>query len=161
MVAINYNTGLSLNDEILIQYFDKPNALTPKDLQGCRNSATAIFDLSAVYDEITEDPQNSGSCFNLNFYSSATNFANGIAIENPAAFEGCNQQEIIATITGKKSGCVSNVVEFNLNIASIPIVAFPEISDVCLGEGGSLLDLKQLGEDLGSTFTYIIRCSKY
>ncbi|WP_034886452.1 T9SS type B sorting domain-containing protein [Gillisia sp. JM1] len=154
VIAINDNTGLGFDDEILVEYFEKPVAIEPNDFLGCSNEPTAIFDLSQVYDEITQDSQNGNSLFNLNFYSNQTNFTNSIAIENPDSFEAVNQQEIIATITNQKSGCVSNPVSFKLQISPIPFIEFAEETVFCLDANGGLQNTEILGEDLGNEYTY-------
>ncbi len=154
VIAINDNTGLRFDDEILVEYFAKPIATKPKDLLGCSNDPTAIFDLSQVYAEITQDPQNLNLLFNLNFYSSETNFANKIVIEDPNSFEGVDQQEILATITNQDAGCVSNPVSFNLKIASIPIIQIDQETVICVDLAGNLISAPSIGEDLGPDFIY-------
>ncbi|CAM4349367.1 T9SS type B sorting domain-containing protein [Gillisia hiemivivida] len=154
VIAINDNTGLGFDDEILIEYFEKPTAIEPNDLLGCSNEPSAIFDLSQVYAEITQDPQNGNSLFDLNFYSSQTNFTNSIAIENPDSFEAVNQQEIIAIITNQKSGCVSDPVSFNLRIASIPVVEIEAETVFCVDAEGNLVNSQTIGKDLGPDFIY-------
>ncbi len=154
VIAINDTTGLGLDDEILIEYFENPIAITPNDLLGCSNESTAIFDLSQVYDEITQDHQNMNLSFNLNFYTSQSNFDNDIKIENPTAFEATDEQKIIATITNGSSGCVSNAVEFSLKIASIPIIELEAETVFCVDADGNLLNAQSIGEDLGSDFIY-------
>ena len=153
--AINDNTNLSLEDEILVEYFQKPKAIKPKDLLGCSNEPSAIFDLTQVYAEITQDPQNLNSLFDLNFYSSQNNFANKIAIENPDTFEATSNQEILATIVNQNSGCVSNAVSFNLKIASIPFIELNAETVFCVDEEGNLLNSESIGTDLGLDFIYI------
>ncbi|HSM62460.1 MAG TPA: T9SS type B sorting domain-containing protein, partial [Gillisia sp.] len=152
--AINDNTGLGFNDEVLIEYFENPIAIVPQDLIGCSNGASAMFDLFEVYDEITQDPQNSGLSFDLNFYSSQANFDNDIVIENPTAFEAVNNQKIIATITYANSGCVSNSVEFNLKIEAIPEIDLEEELFFCLDINGDLQSTQSIGQDLGPGFIY-------
>lgn len=152
--AINDITNLSFEDEVLIEYFQKPKAIKPNDLLGCSNENTALFDLSQVYDEITQDPQNSSSLFNLSFYSNDTNFANKIKIENPSSFEAVDQQEVLATITNQKSGCVSNAVSFNLKIASVPVIEIEEQTIFCVDDDGNLLNPESIGQDLGSEYIY-------
>jgi len=154
VIAINDNTGLGFNDEILVEYFENPIATTPKDLLGCSNESTALFDLSQIYFDITQDPQNVNSSFNLNFYSDQTNFANEIPIENPTSFEGTNQQKIIATITNERSGCLSNAVEFKLKIGSIPVIDLESETIFCIDSDGSLINPQNIGEDLGSDYIY-------
>jgi len=154
VIAINDNTGLRFDDEILVEYFDKPIAIKPDDLLGCSNEPTAIFDLSQVYSEITQDAQNLDLIFSLTFYSSETNFANKIAIEDPNSFEGVNQQEILATITNQESGCISNPVSFNLNIAPIPIIQLEQEIFLCVDLEGNLISAPSIGEDLGPEFIY-------
>lgn len=154
VIAINDNTGLRFDDEILVEYFEKPIAIEPNDLLGCSIEPTAIFDLSQVYTEITQDPQNANFLFNLNFYSNETNFANRIAIENPNSFEGVDQQEILATITNQESGCVSDPVAFILKIASIPIIELETETIFCIDSEGNLLNPQSIGKDLGPDFIY-------
>ncbi len=154
VIAINDNTGLGFDDEVLVEYFENPIATEPNDLLGCSNEATALFDLSQVYGEITEDSQNSNSSFVLNFYSDETNFANDIAIENPTSFEGEDEQKIIATITNERSGCVSNAVAFKLKIASIPEIELEAETIFCIDADGNLLNAETIGKDLGSEYIY-------
>lgn len=154
VIAINDNTGLRLDDEVLIEYFENPIAVVPQDLIGCSNDATAIFDLFEVYDEITQDPQNLDLSFDLNFYSSQDNFDNNIIIENPSTFEAVDNQKIIATITYTTSGCVSNSVEFNLKIEAIPIIDLEEEMFFCLDLNGNLQSTQSIGQDLGPDFIY-------
>jgi len=154
VLAINDNTGLRLDDEILVEYFQKPKAVEPMDLVGCSNNTTTIFDLTQVYDEITQDPENLNALFDLNFYSSQNNFANKIAIENPDTFEATSNQEILATIVNKNSGCVSNPVSFNLKIASIPFIELNPETAFCVDEEGNLLNSESIGTDLGPDFIY-------
>lgn len=154
VIAINDDTGLEFNDEILVEYFDIPIAVAPQDLIGCSNDSTATFDLLEVYDEITQDPQNMGSTFDLNFYSSQSNFDNDIVIENPTSFEAVNNQKIIATITYVNSGCVSNSVEFNLKIEAIPEIDLEEELFFCLDINEDLQSTQSIGKDLGPGFIY-------
>lgn len=152
--AINDNTNLGFEDEILIEYFQKPKAIKPNDLLGCSNEPAAVFDLSKVYDEITQDPENGNSLFNLSFYSNETDFANKMPIENPNSFEAVDGQEILATITNQNSGCISNAVSFNLKIASIPVIELEAETVFCLDVEGDLVNPQTLGKDLGSDFIY-------
>jgi len=154
VIAINSSTGLRFNDEILIEYFESPVATTPKDLVGCSNDATAIFDLSKVYNEIIQNSQDPNSSFILNFYSDKINFENDIKIESPEFFEGTDNQKIVATITNERSNCISDPVEFKLRISSIPIIELAEETIFCLDANGGLQNPQSLGKDLGSEYVY-------
>jgi len=155
VIAINDATGLEFNDEVLVQYFENPIAVAPNDLLGCSNDPTAIFDLSQVYDEITQHPQNGNFPFLLKFYRDQSDFENGVVIENATAFEASDAKIIYATITYEGSGCVSNLVSFNLKIVPIPIVGFPEETVLCLNANGDLISPPAIGEDLGTEYTYL------
>ncbi len=154
VVAVNETTGLELDDEILIEYFDVPVATKPNDLLGCSNERTAIFALSEVTDELTQSSIPDNSIFSANFYTSQQNLDSGTLIENPSTFEGVNGQTIIATITDDRTGCVSNQVDFKLNISPVPIVDLPEITAFCVDLNGELLNPESVGADLGSEYIY-------
>jgi len=145
---------LELDDEILIEYFDVPVATKPNDLLGCSNERTAIFALSEVTDELTQSSIPDNSIFSANFYTSQQNLDSGTLIENPSTFEGVNGQTIIATITDDRTGCVSNQVDFKLNISPVPIVDLPEITAFCVDLNGELLNPESVGADLGSEYIY-------
>lgn len=154
VIAVNETTGLKLDDEILIEYFDVPIAATPKDLLGCSNESTAVFDLTEVKDELTQTISPASSNFTANFYISQQNLDSNLKIENPSAFEATNAQKILATITDERTGCVSNQVEFKLNISGIPEINLPEITAFCVDLNGDLLNPESIGTDLGPEFTY-------
>lgn len=154
VIAYNDATGLEFNDEILIEYFDNPVAVTPEDLRGCSNDSTAIFDLSQVYDEITQDPQNTNFSFLVNFYLNEANFENNKPIVNSTSFEGRAGERIFAAITIEKSGCVSNLVDFNLKISPTPIVDLEAELEFCLDSNGNLSNPRSIGQDLGPGYTY-------
>ncbi|MFO8147842.1 MAG: T9SS type B sorting domain-containing protein [Bacteroidota bacterium] len=154
VITINENTGTELEDEVLIEFFDLPVASTPNDLQICDGENAAFFNLNSVRDELLEIYLNTGENFLLNFYASQANFESGSPISAPNAFEGEDEQKIIATITSSRSGCTSLPVEFRLQIdAPIPI-SIEEITAVCIDLNGNLAGSITIGEDLGSNYSY-------
>ncbi|MCJ7756591.1 MAG: hypothetical protein MUP24_00485, partial [Gillisia sp.] len=89
--------GTGITDEVLIEFFDLPEAIKPFDLAECSNETSAIFDLTIVKNELTQNYANSLNTLKIDYYESSVNFENGISIENSTAFEGRSQQEILAT----------------------------------------------------------------
>ncbi len=154
VIAVNETTGLELDDEILIQYFDVPVATKPNDLLGCSNENTAIFDLSEVNNELMQTTSSTSTNFTSNFYTSQQNLDSAMPIGNPLVFEGTNGQKVIATITDNRTGCVSNQVDFKLNISPVPIINISEITAFCVDLNGELLDPESIGTDLGPDYTY-------
>ena len=146
--------GTGITDEILIEFFDLPAAVKPLDLAGCSNETFAIFDLTIVENELIQNHINSGELFSIDYYESLINFENGLSIEDPVAFEGRHQQEILATITNQSSGCVSLPVEFKLIIQPKPVIDLEENTVLCIDFDRNLVAPYSLGQDLGPDYTY-------
>jgi len=147
-------TGTGLTDEVLIEFFDLPEAVKPFNLAGCGNGTSAIFDLTIVENELTQNYASSLDTFKIDYYESPVNFENGIFIDNPIAFEGMDQQEILATITNQTSGCTSLPVSFKLLIQPVPVLIFNETTILCVDLNGNIVAPVSLGQDLGSGYTY-------
>jgi gliding motility-associated-like protein len=146
--------GTGITDEVLIEFFDLPEAVKPLDLVGCSNETSAIFDLTIVENELTQNYADSLDTFKIDYYESRVNFENGIAIENPIAFEGMDQQEILATITNQTSGCTSLPVSFKLLIQPVPVIILNETTILCFDLNGNIMAPVSLGQDLGAGYTY-------
>jgi gliding motility-associated-like protein len=146
--------GTGITDEILVEFFDLPEAVKPFDLSSCSNETSAIFDLTIVENELTQNYANSLDTFKIDFYESPVNIENGIPIENPIAFEGRNQQEILATITNQTSGCTSLPETFKLLIKPAPVIILKELTVLCVDINENLVAPVSLGEDLGPGYTY-------
>ena len=147
-------TGTGLTDEVLIEFFDLPEVVKPFNLAGCGNGTSAIFDLTIVENELTQNYASSLDTFKIDYYESPVNFENGIFIDNPIAFEGMDQQEILATITNQTSGCTSLPVSFKLLIQPVPVLIFNETTILCVDLNGNIVAPVSLGQDLGSGYTY-------
>ena len=145
-------TGIT--DEVLIEFFDLPEAVKPSDLYRCSNETSAIFDLTIVKNELIQNYANSFNTFKIDYYESSVNFENEISIENSTAFEGRSQQEILATITNQTSGCTSRPVKFKLFIQPVPIIILNETTILCVDFNGNLVTPISLGQDLGAGYTY-------
>ena len=154
VIAVNESTGLELDDEILIEYFDVPVATKPNDLLGCSNDSSAIFELDKVLEDLAQSNLPDISNFTASFYTSQQNLESGIQIEDASSFEGQNGQKIIATITDVRTGCISNQVDFKLIISTIPEINLSEITAFCVDLNGKLIDTVSIGKDLGSEYTY-------
>ena len=146
--------GTGITDEVFVEFFDSPDAVKPSDLSGCSNEPSAIFDLTNVENELTQNYPNSANNFEFDFYESLDNYENGIAIQNPIAFEGLDQQEILATITNLDSGCSSSPVSFKLIIRPLPVMIWNNLTVLCVDLNGNLLSPVSLGQDLGSEYMY-------
>ncbi|HZJ36581.1 MAG TPA: hypothetical protein VFD29_08155, partial [Gillisia sp.] len=146
--------GTGITDEVLIEFFDLPEAVKPLDLAGCSNETSTIFDLTIVKNELTQNYANSLNTFKIDYYESPVNFENGISIENPIAFEGRDQQEILATITNQASGCTSLPVSFKLLIQPVPVIILNDITVLCVDLNRNIVAPVSLGQDLGSEYIY-------
>jgi gliding motility-associated-like protein len=146
--------GTGITDEVLIEFFDLPEAVKPFDLAVCSHETSAIFDLTIVKNELTQNYANSLDTFKIDYYESPVNFENGIFIENPIALEGRNQQEILATITNQTSGCTSLPVSFKLLILPVPVIILNETTILCVDFNGNIVTPVSLGQDLGAGYTY-------
>jgi gliding motility-associated-like protein len=146
--------GTGITDEVLIEFFDLPEAVKPSDLAGGSNETSAVFDLTIVENELTQNYTNSLNTFKIDYYESPVNFQNGISIENPTAFEGRSQQEILATITNQTSGCTSLPVTFKLLIQPVPVIILNETTILCVDFNGNIVAPVSLGQDLGAGYTY-------
>jgi gliding motility-associated-like protein len=146
--------GTGIKDEVLIEFFDLPEAVKPFDLAGCSNEISTIFDLTIVKNELTQNYTNSLDTFKIDYYESRDNFENGISIEISTAFEGKSQQEILATITNQTSGCTSLPVSFKLLIQPMPVIILNETTILCVDFNGNIVAPVSLGQDLGTGYTY-------
>jgi len=146
--------GTGITDEVMVEFFDVPEAIKPFDLVGCSNDTSAIFDLTIGKNELTQNYPNSPDNFKIDYYESSVNFENGVFIENPIAFEGSDQQDILATITNQTSGCTSLPVSFKLLIQPIPEIILSETTILCVDFNGNIMAPVTLGQDLGAGFTY-------
>ena len=147
-------TGTGITDEVMVEFFDLPEAVKPFDLAGCSNETSTIFDLTIVKNELIQNYANSSDTFKVDYYGSPDNFENGIFIENPTAFEGRNQQEILATITNQTSDCTSLPVSFKLLIQPMPVIILNETTILCVDFNGNIVAPVSLGQDLGTGYTY-------
>jgi len=147
--------GTGITDQVLIEFFDLPEAVKPSDLSGCSNETSAIFDLTIVKNELMQNYPNSLNTFKIDYYESSVNFENEISIENPIAFEGRSQQEILATITNLTSGCTSLPVSFKLIIQPVPVIILDETTILCVDFNGNIVAPISLGQDLGAGYTYV------
>ena len=146
--------GTGITDEVLVEFFDLPEAVKPVELAVCSNETPAIFDLTIVENELTQNYASSSDTFKIDYYESPVNFENGMSIENSTAFEGRSQQEILATITNQISGCTSLPVSFKLLIQPVPVIILNETTILCVDFNGKLVAPVSLGQDLGSGYTY-------
>jgi len=147
-------SGTGITDQVLIEFFDVPEAIKPFDLAVCSKEVSTIFDLTIVKNELTQNYANSLDTFKIDYYESSVNFENGIFIKNPIAFKGRNQQEIFAAITNQTSGCTSLPVSFKLLIQPMPVIVLNETTVLCIDLSGNLVTPVSFGQDLGVGYTY-------
>ena len=146
--------GTGINDQVLIEFFDLPEASMPSDISGCSDETLTNFDLTRVENELIQNYIDSGEIFITNYFESIANFENDISIQNPDSFVGTNQQEILATITNVSTGCSSTPVTFKLIVHSVPEIDFEDLTVLCLDLEGNLVTPVSLGQDLGLEFMY-------
>ena len=143
-----FNTEES--DQVLIEFFDIPEAGIPSPVIGCDNDVSIIYDLTTAGDELIGN--NTGD-YLLRFYMNEDDLEAGNNIVNPSGFTE-DVSAVLATITNDLSGCESSPVEVELRIAEAPLIEWNEITPVCTDAGGNFLNPISLGNDLGAGFVY-------
>lgn len=154
VIAVNKLTDTEVPDEIKIQFFDPPIAVKPQDLSACSLNDTAIFNLETLTSELSSSYSGSGDSFSSNFYESQSDLDNNRTIPNPSNFEGVDGQTLFATIANNRTSCVSQPVNFQLNIQDAVEIEWNNTTSVCIDSNGNLVDSFILGKDLGDDYIY-------
>ena len=140
------------SDEVLIEFFDLPEAFEPSPVFGCAQGEDYIFDLTTATEEIIGNrPGN----FSVNFYLSEAEIEDGNVIANPENFVGGDGQELVATVIEESTGCESLPVEVSLQTSNPPDLNIDPVTALCVSPSGELLTPVSIGEDLGPDYLYV------
>jgi gliding motility-associated-like protein len=154
IITTNEVTGTKMEDEVLIEFFEKPVATKPDNLKACSREASAIFDLTTTIAELSQNYMGLGIDFTANFYESLSDLDNGNSIASPENYNGVNNQEIISALIIEGSDCTSEPVSFNLEIFGSEELDLSPETIICIDQTGNLVSSISLGEDLGSDYKY-------
>ncbi len=156
LVVTDEINDITAQDNVDILFYDIPQANNPQDLIICRETLEdedIFFDLTKTEAEIL-----AGNTENENlqvfFYESVAGMEEGDFIENPTVYEGEEDQPIFAHVVGEESGCISETVNFSLEIGNMPEIEIAENTVLCLDLDGQLLNEVAIGEDLGNNYSY-------
>lgn len=139
------------SDDILVEFFDIPEAFEPSPVYGCAEEDNYYFDLYSAGEELIGP--NEGD-YSLGFYSSTEEYESGNQISNPVNFQGEDGQILYATIINEATGCESMPVELRLVISPPPDLEIDPITAICVTSEGRILSPVSLGEDLGGGYIY-------
>lgn len=142
---------VEFSDEIFIEFFDLPVAVSPPSVVGCESGEDYIFDLTNATADLIGD--NSGN-FSVNFYLTREDYEESNAISAPSSFTGDEGDTILGTIINEDNGCESLPVEIRLEEFLMPQVDIPEVTAFCVDLDANILGNVAIGEDLGPDYTY-------
>ncbi|MCF4102330.1 T9SS type B sorting domain-containing protein [Gillisia sp. M10.2A] len=153
VIAVNDVTGTEVEDQVRIEYFEIPLAVSPGNVYVCATSGTAEIDLTALNTGLAQnypDPD----VYKADFFQSLSDVENEKSIINPHSFEGTEGQTLYATITNLSTGCTSLPIQFTLNISEFPDVDIPEEVLLCIDSNEDLVTPVTIGTQLQGGFTY-------
>ncbi|WP_205677191.1 hypothetical protein [Antarcticibacterium arcticum] len=142
--------GSEESDEVLIEFFEIPQANSPPAVIGCTGNGEVVFDLTRANAGIIGSQ---GGTFTVNFFLNEAAYQNATPIQDPENFSG-DVQSVLAILIDNLSECESNLVTVPLETAELPALDWNEISPVCIDLNANLVSGISLGRDLGPSYTY-------
>lgn len=142
--------GSEESDQVLVEFFEIPQANSPSAVIGCSGNGDVVLDLTQANSEIIGSQAGS---FTVNFFLNEAAYQNNTPIQDPENFSG-DVQSVLALIIDDLSGCESSLITVPLEIAQFPSLEWKEISPVCIDLNANLVSRISLGRDLGPGYTY-------
>ncbi|WP_051935834.1 T9SS type B sorting domain-containing protein [Salegentibacter sp. Hel_I_6] len=139
-------------DEIEVTFYDEPVANTPEDLYICDPNQNTI-NLTDASEEILVG-NTSEEDYTVNFYESTQDLEDENPITNTTAFPIEATRQLFVQVEGVESGCLSEVVSFNVVLEFLPENFLPEETVRCVNLDGSVIEQSGIGEDLGEDYDY-------
>ena len=142
--------GSEESDEVLIEFFEIPQANSPEAVIGCKGNGEVVFDLTRANTGII-GPQ-AGS-FTVSYFLNETAYQNNSPIPDPENFTG-DVQSVLALLIDTQSECESSLVTVPLETAELPSLDWKVITPVCIDLNANFVSRISLGRDLGQAYTY-------
>lgn len=151
-LIVSNNFSEIIEDYVYVSFNPKPIANTPEDLYNCDLTQTTI-NLTDASEEILAG-NTSEENYRVNYYETSQDLEDENPITNTTAFPIEESSEFFAKVEGVESGCLSEMVSFNVALEFFPENFLPEETVLCVNLDGSVIQPSGIGEDLGANYEY-------
>jgi len=141
----------SEQDEVSVTFYDSPVIGEPETLALC-NGDTSI-DLTDASENLI-GPNGNVSSYRVLYYDSVQDIEDSQTISSPQSYPFENGKTIYAQVQDEQSGCVSEIVAFELTAFDFPDYSLPENLIFCVDFSGNVISNTSVGEDLGNGYFY-------
>ncbi|MFC6861696.1 T9SS type B sorting domain-containing protein [Zunongwangia atlantica] len=143
----------AIEDKVAVFFYEKPLIAIPAEpIFVCEQDSTV--DLTQKQTELMSLNPDVLGIFQIQYFETENDVANGINIEDPTAYIVNNDETIYARIVNLNSGCTSDIAEIQLDFRSFPQVFLQETYQICVDAYGLFEDELVLGQDLGKSYKY-------
>ena len=139
-------------DEVTVTFYDSPLVSEVPDLSVCQEDAEFI-DLTENYNDLIAANDPNGD-YEVSYFESEEAAVNEEPISQPAAYPFENGKTVYARVIDSESGCESPLGSFQLGTFDFPDYNLPEFTVFCVDSNMNLLAPVELGEDLGSDYSF-------